>query len=227
EVLESGARWDLVVPLVVAGYNATKHAALKVSPFEAMFGDIFRFPEDAKLQLELNRPLQKKPKEDMKAWLLRLKEYLDMKHGQIEVHRARYNARRMLIANRGRHAPTWKVDDVVLRKVEGKVGNPSKFGPKWYGPYRITRIRGNNVSLQRLDDASRDNANMTKIKKWFPPAMRNALFEDYRVVEPGLTDVEKQIDELKSSDPNDEMSDRARRVFRRNIEKDLRREAVA
>ena len=44
--------WDLAIPRVLHGYNATPHRTLGISPFEAMYMRRSRLPFDIEVQLE-------------------------------------------------------------------------------------------------------------------------------------------------------------------------------
>ncbi len=194
EVLESGACWDIALPLIVAGYNATPHKSTNTPPWTMVFGGTYRFPSDAAMQAELDSHLNRKQSETLKSWLKRLQYYLDSRVKIAEATRTKYNVSRMKTANRGRTAEKFIVGDIVLRKHEGKVGNEYKFGPQWFGPFKIVKIYGhNNVRLQRLDGGDFiEKANMTKLKRWYDPDLRKNFFDEYNMFDTPVSPQEIQ-----------------------------------
>ncbi len=184
--IEHNARWNSILPVILATYNASKHSAKGVSPYYIVFGCQFRFPSDNAFQTAVNADTEKKPTEKMGEWLQRMAVWHKYIARQIKAHIRRYDTSRLKYSNKSRKENPFAVGNIVMLRDEGKTGNKRKFGPQWVGPYIIYRIdRGNVTRLRRLDDKSErsvkvDNrrVNATKIKKWFPRAEETFSWEN-------------------------------------------------
>ncbi len=167
--IEHNSQWHLILPPILAAYNASKHSAKGVSPYYIVYGCQFRFPIDNAFRSELESDLHRKPSEKMNAWLKRLKLWHLYMNRQIRHHELQYDTSRLRYANKNRKPHQFAVGNIVMRKDEGKQGNLKKFGTQWVGPYVIYKLSPpNSVYMRRLDDKTERRTNTTKIKKWFP-----------------------------------------------------------
>ena len=112
--------WDLAIPRVLHGYNATPHRVLGISPFEAMYMRRSRMPFDIEVQLDEKEldPL------NANAWVRqRSLVHKDMTH-YLDEHWRKEDRRRGLA-----YSP-FKPGDLVWRRAR----NPGKDSFRWIGP---------------------------------------------------------------------------------------------
>jgi len=168
--LEDPADWDQLLPLAEFTYNAAKHKAIGMSPFEANIGYIPRLPLDllAPGPFVPNSPSAASYAEKLTKILRMLRERME------ETQLAMVSD-----ANEQRQQHHFKVgDDVFLDTrllpvgyanvtgVASEVRNSRKFQHPYAGPFKLHKQVGNNAFLLDIPTRWRLNPvfNVTRLK---------------------------------------------------------------
>jgi hypothetical protein len=159
-------------------YRTAKHGAIKVTPFELVYG------QGAMLPIEINLQLHQAKHQDR----LSAEEYYDaMMDGVDEVHESRIAALREIekekvgvarAYNKRVVKKSFQIGDMVSKMILPLESRNSRFGkwsPSWEVPYRIPRvIPGNSYLLEALDGPELPKAINRKYLKYHPTVWQGA-----------------------------------------------------
>lgn len=139
----SPEKWYKKVPQVQRAINATYQRSIGTTPFELLFGTSMNGKEDVKLVRMIEEEQRGRFDDDRRA--LRESARLQIEKLQSENSRT-YNRKR-------KEATAYQVGDLVaiLRTQQGP---GLKLAVKFLGPYRVTRVNGNDrYSVTRIRDS--------------------------------------------------------------------------
>ena len=142
--------WADYLPIIQYAYNTTPNRMTSYSPMKLIFGgdrkSFFEYQFDDTLPGEYV------------DWLRKRQRILWRSAAAVQ---SKYDAQRLRSFSKGKHAAPIEVGSQVLWDINAQfVGNESKFGPRWIGPYEVVESFNDGqsftVRLPSLDDVAVD-----------------------------------------------------------------------
>lgn len=123
--------WDTWVPLVVFGYNTSKHSSTGFTPFELCFGRQARLPADSSISLPPDVELATDYAKKLEETMTHTRELVDAEIGTAQARQQKsYDQRHGAMQDHGFEEKQW----VLLYNPAVKKASAAKLTSKFKGP---------------------------------------------------------------------------------------------
>lgn len=144
---ENPRKWDQYLEALTFAYNTTIHASHLTTPFQLVFGREPIKPIDL---ITNQRPVESSKDNELVTDLEKIEAARILARKLIKQSQQSAKVR----YDKGRSLPSYKINDLVLRKRQSYViGESRKFYMPWQGPFKIIRILSDvNYQIVNLKD---------------------------------------------------------------------------
>jgi hypothetical protein len=193
---DSTLDWELYLAPLMFSYNTSFHRSIKTSPFFLTFGMEPRLPSLPTPDLRRKFYGESTSDDIIRKLLIARNVARQYNEDASDQAKLQFDAK----AAPHKFLP----DQLVFLDEHNFLGKNQKLAPKWTGPHKVLRLKGDsNLEIQLRHNNRKTVVHANRLKPYFVASKNAAVFPDSLSTEPTLTPSQQPADDQQFPEPED------------------------